>query len=261
MPDRRALDGRRRRRRRRPRRRRRVRQRTARRPLHRRRRPREREHRPDHRPPHLPRRAQPAGRPHQGRGPRDERPGFPEPVAADAGHGGSRHSGRLRRLDWNGERLFQAAKFGTEMQYQHLVFEEFARTIQPQIDMFIPGVQNYQTEINPAIVAEFAHTVYRFGHSMLTETIDRLDPNFAVQRDRPDPGLPQPAGVRGQRPHPGRGGRRHRPRPDPPGGQRHRRVRDRGPAQQPGGPAAGPAGHQHGARPRRRHSVPERGAA
>ncbi|MGH8351602.1 MAG: peroxidase family protein, partial [Pseudomonas sp.] len=34
-------------------------------------------------------------------------------------------------LDWNGERLFQAAKFGTEMQYQHLVFEEFARTIQP----------------------------------------------------------------------------------------------------------------------------------
>ena len=81
-------------------------------------------------------------------------------------------------LDWNGERLFQAAKFGTEMQYQHLVFEEFARTIQPNIDIFIPNFQNYQTEIDPSIVAEFAHTVYRFGHSMLTETIDRLDPNF-----------------------------------------------------------------------------------
>ncbi|MCP6330167.1 hypothetical protein NL460_28935, partial [Klebsiella pneumoniae] len=40
-------------------------------------------------------------------------------------------------LDWNGERLFQAAKFGTEMQYQHLVFEEFARTIQPQVDGFL----------------------------------------------------------------------------------------------------------------------------
>src|SRR5262249_40376250 len=25
---------------------------------------------------------------------------------------------------------------------------------------------------------EFAHTVYRFGHSMLTETVDRFDPNF-----------------------------------------------------------------------------------
>ncbi len=28
---------------------------------------------------------------------------------------------------WDGERLFQAARFTTEMQYQHLVFEEFAR--------------------------------------------------------------------------------------------------------------------------------------
>ena len=32
---------------------------------------------------------------------------------------------------WNGERLFQAARFVTEMQYQHLVFEEFARKVQP----------------------------------------------------------------------------------------------------------------------------------
>ena len=46
--------------------RRRLRQRTARRALHRRRRPRQREHRPDRRPPCVPRRAQPAGRPHQG---------------------------------------------------------------------------------------------------------------------------------------------------------------------------------------------------
>ena len=75
---------------------------------------------------------------------------------------------------WNGERLFQAAKVATEMQYQHLVFEEFARTIQPQVDLFL----DFDATINPAIVAEFAHTVYRFGHSMLTETIDRLDPNF-----------------------------------------------------------------------------------
>src|SRR5262245_20198559 len=77
-------------------------------------------------------------------------------------------------LDWNGERLFQAAKFGTEMQYQHLVFEEFARTISPRID----GFRDFDPTINPAIVAEFAHTVFRFGHSMLDEQVDRLDPNF-----------------------------------------------------------------------------------
>src|SRR5262249_57493250 len=84
------------------------------------------------------------------------------------------------QIDWNGERLFQVAKFGTEMQYQHLVFEEFARTVQPLVDPFFAPTQVYDTKINPAIVAEFAHTVYRFGHSMLTETVDRFDPNFNV---------------------------------------------------------------------------------
>ncbi|KEX92854.1 heme peroxidase [Pseudomonas putida] len=83
----------------------------------------------------------------------------------------------IAALVWDGERLFQAAKFGTEMQYQHLVFEEFARTIQPQVDEFL-APNGYDTSINPAILAEFAHVVYRFGHSMLTETVDRFDPEF-----------------------------------------------------------------------------------
>ncbi|KQT13242.1 hypothetical protein ASG40_19815 [Methylobacterium sp. Leaf399] len=74
-------------------------------------------------------------------------------------------------LNWNGERLFQAGRFATEMQYQHLVFEEFARKVQPLID---PFVFNSVTEIDPAIFAEFANTVYRFGHSMLTENMPRV---------------------------------------------------------------------------------------
>ena len=76
---------------------------------------------------------------------------------------------------WDGERLFQAARFATEMQYQHMVFEEFARRIQPFVDPFI---FNTSPEVDPSIVAEFAHTVYRFGHSMLTGTVDRLDNNL-----------------------------------------------------------------------------------
>ena len=86
-------------------------------------------------------------------------------------------------LVWNGERLFQAAKFGTEMQYQHLVFEEFARTIQPNVDLFFAPTQVYDVDLDASIVAEFAHTVYRFGHSMLTETVDRYDANFNVIGD------------------------------------------------------------------------------
>ncbi len=76
-------------------------------------------------------------------------------------------------LTWNGERIFQAAKFGTEMQYQHLVFEEFARKVQPLVNVFGP----YNGEIDPSIVAEFAHVVYRFGHSMLNEDVARMNPD------------------------------------------------------------------------------------
>lgn len=72
------------------------------------------------------------------------------------------------------ERLFQAARFVTEMQYQHLVFEEFARKVQPAINPFQAFAFN-QTGLNPAITAEFAHAVYRFGHSMLTETLPRIN--------------------------------------------------------------------------------------
>ena len=87
-------------------------------------------------------------------------------------------------LVWNGERLFQAAKFGTEMQYQHLVFEEFARKVQPMVDEFL-APDGYDATIDASIVAEFAHTVYRFGHSMLLETVDRFDENFNVIGEAP----------------------------------------------------------------------------
>jgi hypothetical protein len=75
---------------------------------------------------------------------------------------------------WNGERLFQAARFINEMEYQHIVFEEFARKIQPAINPFEPFAFT-QTELNPAVKAEFAHAVYRFGHSMLTDSVDRIN--------------------------------------------------------------------------------------
>lgn len=77
----------------------------------------------------------------------------------------------MANLVWNGERLFQAGRFTNEMEYQHLVFEEFGRMMQPDIDAFLfePAA-----DINPNIAAEFAHVVYRFGHSMLREDIARI---------------------------------------------------------------------------------------
>lgn len=68
---------------------------------------------------------------------------------------------------WSGEDIFQAAKLVSEMQYQHMIFGEFVRKLSPNINLFA----GYDVTIDPQISAEFAHAVYRFGHSMLTETV------------------------------------------------------------------------------------------
>jgi Ca2+-binding RTX toxin-like protein len=71
--------------------------------------------------------------------------------------------------DWDGERLMQGARLITEMEYQHLVFGEFARLVEPGIAAFT----QYNPTLRPDISAEFAHAVYRFGHSMLNPTVER----------------------------------------------------------------------------------------
>ena len=70
--------------------------------------------------------------------------------------------------EWNGERVFQAAKFGTETEYMHIVFDEFARMVAPAIHL----AGGINVNINPAITSEFANVVYRFGHSMLDENLN-----------------------------------------------------------------------------------------
>ncbi len=164
-------------------------------------------------------------------------------------------------LIWDGERLFQTAKFGTEMQYQHLVFEEFARKIQPNINVFLVP-DGYDVTIDPTIVAEFAHVVYRFGHSMLTESIDRFDPTFNENNigliegflnplqfetngtgETVDANISAGAIIRGMT-------RQLR--------QRDRRVRHERIAQQPSGPASRPGDDQSRARSRYRRSLAER---
>src|SRR4051794_29267702 len=82
-------------------------------------------------------------------------------------------AGVVDNSGWNGDRLFQAARFVTEMEYQHLVFEEFGRKVQPAIRPF----HIYHSDLNSIIPAEFAHAVYRFGHSMLDDTVARTTQN------------------------------------------------------------------------------------
>ena len=49
-----------------------------------------------------------------------------------------------------------------------------AQGAQPNVNA-VPGAEGFATQIDPAILAEFAHVVYRFGHSMLVDEVDRLD--------------------------------------------------------------------------------------
>ena len=92
-------------------------------------------------------------------------------LSTDADFQAQWHVGGLASNRYNGEYLMQAAIFINQMEYQHLVFEEFARRIQPGIPVF--GGYDYTT--NSEITAEFAHSVYRFGHSQLNPTVDRID--------------------------------------------------------------------------------------
>ncbi|MEY4368017.1 MAG: hypothetical protein RLZ28_1432 [Actinomycetota bacterium] len=71
-----------------------------------------------------------------------------------------------------GDRLYQASRLVMEMEYQHMVYDEFARRISPSLPAFI----GYDASVNANITAEFASAVYRLGHSMLTETIPRANP-------------------------------------------------------------------------------------
>ena len=60
--------------------------------------------------------------------------------------------GRLLEGDLS-QRLFQAARFVTEMQYQHLVFEEFARThTSPGATMDVAALRDHASEILDAFV-------------------------------------------------------------------------------------------------------------
>lgn len=71
-----------------------------------------------------------------------------------------------------GERLYQAARFIMEMEYQHMAYDEFVRRVAPELPLFI----TYDASKNAAVTAEFASAVYRLGHSMLNETIARSNP-------------------------------------------------------------------------------------
>ncbi|MEW7006219.1 peroxidase family protein [Lentilitoribacter sp. EG35] len=70
------------------------------------------------------------------------------------------------------EELYQSAKLIVGAEYQRIVYEEFIPALAGSIPGQGPnGFNGYQSRVDGQISEEFAHAVYRVGHSMVTEKI------------------------------------------------------------------------------------------
>src|SRR3712207_9440840 len=93
------------------------------------------------------------------------------------------------------------------------------------VNAFGEGGTGFNPEINPSIRAEFAHTVYRFGHSMLTETVDRVAADGTRRDMRLLDAFLNPPALMAGRAADGPGGGRGRPgAARTPGGRKHTRA-------------------------------------
>ncbi|MCB2061447.1 MAG: hypothetical protein KDE21_13115, partial [Novosphingobium sp.] len=79
-------------------------------------------------------------------------------------------------ISWDQGSIFQAAKLVVEMEEQHVVIEQYARLVTPDL----PEYSGYEAGTNSGISLEFSQAAFRYGHSQLRETVDAIDPDGGI---------------------------------------------------------------------------------
>jgi len=80
--------------------------------------------------------------------------------------------------DWGDETLYQEARRKVVAEMQAITYNEFLPNLLG--DNALPQYQGYNSSTNPDIGNEFATAAYRFGHTMLSPQLLRLDDNGQV---------------------------------------------------------------------------------
>ncbi|PIE02178.1 MAG: peroxidase [Thiothrix nivea] len=75
--------------------------------------------------------------------------------------------------DWNDEQLYQEARKVVIAEIQAVTYNEFLPLLLGEDTL--SDYQGYDPEVNPAITSSFATAAYRFGHSMISPTLLRID--------------------------------------------------------------------------------------
>ncbi len=90
---------------------------------------------------------------------------------------------------WTEEQYFEGARTMNIMEYQRVIFTEFAEAMSGGLDgpgdgglNLEHGFNGYDETVDASVSAEFAHVAYRFGHSMLNEEVTFIDPQTGQQR-------------------------------------------------------------------------------